>query len=321
MARSWGPRHGVPALDQLAFVLVIVSSVLHVAWNAVLKTAGDPLRTAAVGLSAAAGLLLPVAAIAWWQAGRPAIPPEAMWLGIASGGLETLYFIFLANAYRRGDLSVVYPVARGSATLFAVAAGTLILQERLGPAGWLGVAGLIAGLLLLRPPWAVLGRVFGRRSPDRSVGAPSAAGLAVATGLIIAAYSAVDRVGVRLIEPWLYAAILWTSMIAGLWAVILAARRSARLAHLLHGPEPPRIDAPRAALGGVMTVVAYMLVLVAFRLAPLTAVAPLRESAVVLASGWGALGLRETSGRRAAALRIGAAGLIVAGAILLALDA
>jgi uncharacterized membrane protein len=103
--------------------------------------------------------------------------------------------------------------------------------------------------------------------------------------------------------------------------VIYVARHSPRFAELLHGPDPPRIDPARAALGGIMTVVAYMLVLVAFRLAPLTAVAPLRESAVVLASGWGALGLRETEGRRAAAVRIGAAGLIVAGAVLLALDA
>jgi uncharacterized membrane protein len=123
------------------------------------------------------------------------------------------------------------------------------------------------------------------------------------------------------VEPWLYAAILWTSMVAGLWIVILAAARSDALAHLLHGPEPPRIDRRTAAVGGILTVFAYMLVLVAFRLAPLTAVAPLRESAVVLASGWGALGLRETSGRRATVVRIGAAALIVTGAILLALDA
>jgi uncharacterized membrane protein len=147
-----------------------------------------------------------------------------------------------------------------------------------------------------------------------------AIGLAIATGFVIASYSAVDLVGVRLVEPWLYTGLLWASMTLMLLGLLGTAARSPGLARLILDPAASRPNVRRAAAGGLVTLVSYGLVLLAFRLAPLTAVAPLRESAVVLASGWGAIRLRETTGRRAAAGRIGAAGLIVAGAVLLAID-
>ena len=100
-----------------------------------LKTAGDPLRAAAVGMTAAAAVIVPAATIGWIASGRPPIPQEAVLLALASGILEAAYFGFLAAAYRRGDLSVVYPIARGTAPLLAVAVGIVILGERLGPAG------------------------------------------------------------------------------------------------------------------------------------------------------------------------------------------
>ena len=77
---------------------------------------------------------------------------------------------------------------------------------------------------------------------------------------------------------------------------------------------------PRAAVGGVVTVVAYMLVLVAYVFAPLTVVAPVRESAIVLVSGWGSFRLGEAASRRVALTRLASAGLIVAGAFLLATE-
>ena len=79
-------------------------------------------------------------------------------------------------------------------------------------------------------------------------------------------------------------------------------------------------DAPRAAIGGLITLAAYLLILVAFTVAPLTAVAPLRESAIVLATGWGTLRLGEGGDRGEAARRIAASVLVVLGAVLLALD-
>lgn len=295
-------------MDPLVFALVAGAAVLHVAWNVLLKTAGDPLRAAAIGMASGTLVIVPAAAAGWLAVGRPPIPPEAVLVGLASGVLEAAYFAFLAAAYRRGDLSVVYPVARGTAPLLAVAVGIGILGERLGPAGIAGVGALLAGLLSLQRPWRFLRR-GGRGAADTAVL------FALATGVTIAAYSAVDRVGARLVAPWLYAALIYLFGTVFLWAWVLARGAAAR-----GGAPAVPTDVRRAFFGGWITLSAYLLILVAFSVAPLTAVAPLRESAIVLASGWGTLRLGEGAGRREAARRIGASALVVAGAVLLALD-
>ena len=295
-------------MDPLVYGLIAGAAVLHVAWNVLLKTAGDPLRAAAIGLTSGAAIIVPGAIIGWILIGRPPIPGEAFLVGTLSGVLEAAYFAFLAAAYRRGDLSVVYPIARGTAPLLAVAIGIGILGEQLGPAGFAGVAALLVGLLVLQRPWRFL------RSTGRADGDP-AVPFALATGVLIAAYSAVDRIGARLVEPWLYAGMIWVSGTAFLWIWVWMTGRTDRFASGL-GP----INWRRAAIGGWITMAAYLLILVAFSVAPLTAVAPLRESAIVLASGWGTLRLGEGADRREAIRRIGASALVVLGAILLALD-
>jgi uncharacterized membrane protein len=296
-------------VDPLVFVLVAGAAVLHVAWNVLLKTAGDPLRAAAVGMTTAAALIVPGAAVAWLAGGADPIPPEAIVLGAVSGVLEAAYFVFLSAGYRRGDLSVVYPIARGTAPLLAVAVGVGILGERLGPEGFAGVALLLVGLLMLQRPW----RYF-RRSAEAG-GFDPAVGFALLTGVMIASYSAVDRVGSRVVEPWLYAGLIWAWCVVVLWAWVGV---SGQIARWRTDAEP--FDTGRAAVGGLITLAAYLLILFAFSVAPLTAVAPLRESAIVLASAWGTLQLGEGGDRGEAARRIGASVLVVLGAILLALD-
>jgi uncharacterized membrane protein len=303
-------------VDTVVFVLVAGAAVLHVTWNVLLKTAGDPLRAAAVGMGTAAAVLCPPALIAWFVDGRPTIPTETLVLSVVSGLLEAIYFAFLAAAYRRGDLSLVYPLARGTAPLLAVAIGVLVLRERLGPVGYVGVGALLVGLLSLQRPWRYL-RASGREGGG-------AAGFAILTGIMIAAYSAVDRVGVRGTEPWIYAGLIWASGATFLWMYVWFYRR--QVASRVEG-RPAAEPVPdtafsnrRAAFGGLITLGAYLMILIAFTVAPLTAVAPLRESAIVLASGWGSFRLREAADRPEALRRIAAAGLVVVGAILLALD-
>ncbi|MFL5680333.1 MAG: EamA family transporter [Chloroflexota bacterium] len=293
-------------MEPAVFGLIAIAAVLHVTWNVLLKTAGDPLRAATASMVFGTIVLVPPVVVAWWLLDKPPVPPDAVAVGVFSGLLEAAYFGFLSAAYRRGDLSVVYPIARGSATLLAVVFGIVLLGERLAPVGVAGVIALIVGFAVLQQPWRVVRRGRAARGFDPAVG------FALLTGLMIASYSAVDRVGSRLIAPWIYAAVLWLSCAAVLvvWSFVRPSRRDAN----------PPIDLPRAAVGGVLTVTAYMCILFAFSLAPLTAVAPLRESAVVLASGWGALRLGEATGRREAARRIAAAALIVTGAILLSLQ-
>lgn len=300
-------------MDPLVFVLVAGAAVLHVAWNVLLKTAGDPLRAAAIGMATAAAVICPAALVIWLATGRSPLPTETLGLSVASGALEALYFAFLASAYRRGDLSLVYPLARGSAPLLAVALGVLVLHERLGTVGYVGIAALLVGLLTLQRPWLYL-RASGRENGG-------AAGFALLTGVTIASYSAVDRVGVRGTTPWIYAGLIWASCTLFLWSYVWIYRRVGWARSV--GPSsigPDAFSARRAGFGGLITLSAYLLILGAFTVAPLTAVAPLRESAIVLASGWGTFRLREAADRRDAFRRLGSAGLVVGGALLLAID-
>lgn len=292
-------------VDPLIIGLVALSAVLHVAWNVRLKTAGDPLRAATVGMLAASLAIVPIGVGAWWLSGMPALPMAGIALGLVSGTVEAAYFILLSAAYRRGDLSVVYPIARGTAPLLAVAVGVGILGERLGVAGTLGVVALLAGFLVLQQPWRAL---QGHRGVDPAIA------FALATGVSIATYTALDRVGTRLIDPLPYAAILWvtTSVVLVGW-VRLVARDGGGLF------SGGRDEARRAAVGGWLTLGAYVLILVALSVAPLSGVAPLRESATVVAAAWGSVRLGEAVTGRETARRIGASALIVAGALLLAM--
>jgi uncharacterized membrane protein len=290
--------------------LVALSAVFHVAWNVRLKSAGDPLRTATIGMLAATIVIVPIGLVAWWVSGRASVSPEGVALGIASGVVETVYFILLAGAYRRGDLSVVYPLARGSALLLLVVVGVVGLGERLSVPGSIGVAALLAGFLVLQRPWRALAwvRGGGARGDRRSM---EAIAFALATGVAIAAYTSIDRIGTRLIQPFEYATILWVTGALLLFAWVSLVAGGGLLSEGPHGVR-------RATLGGLLTLGAYLLILVALSVAPLTAVAPLRESATVAAATWGAVRLGEAADRGDAARRIGASAVIVAGAVLLA---
>ena len=310
-------------MPTLAIALVLVAAVLHAGWNVLLKTSGDTLWTAVRLQAIGTAILFPIGVAAWLWNGRPGVPAEAFWLAIASGVVEAIYFVCLSAAYRRGALSLVYPLARGSAPLLAVAVGILLLGEHLAPLALAGVACLLVGILLVARPWQAL----------QSAGAQNrgAIGFALATGASIAAYSAIDRLGVRTTEPWLYGSILAVAATTFLAVAVIVGRRVGFLARApiadpgipgqpataaARGPLRP--GAARDAIAGVLALAAYLLVLVAYSIAPLATVAPLRESGIVLAAAWGTLRLGESSGRREAGSRIAAAGLVVVGAIMLA---
>jgi uncharacterized membrane protein len=310
-------------VPSLAIGLVLTAAVLHAGWNVLLKTSGDTLWTAVRLQLIGTAILLPVGIAAWINIGRPAVPAEALWLAVGSGVLEAIYFVCLSAAYRRGALSLVYPLARGSAPLLAVLVGILLLGESLVPLAVVGVGCLLLGILLVARPWQAF-QAAGREHRG-------AIGFALATGGSIAAYSAVDRVGVRLTEPWLYGAILAVIATTFLAITVVVGRRMGWLApapapviaSLGDGspPAPPRgrvASFGRDAVAGVLALGAYLLVLVAYSIAPLATVAPLRESGIVLAAAWGALRMGETSGRRETLTRIAAASIVVIGAITLA---
>jgi drug/metabolite transporter (DMT)-like permease len=300
----------------LAIALVLVAAVLHAAWNVLLKTSGDTLGTAVRLQALGTAILVPIGVIGWFLTGRPAIDPAGVGVALVSGVLEAAYFIFLAAAYARGDLSLVYPLARGSAPLLAVVIGVAVLGENLSAGSLAGVVCLLAGILLVARPWRAF-RAAGREHRG-------AIGFALATGATIAAYSAVDRVGVRILAPWLYGTILAVFATGLLASSVFVGRRLGVIAPApkgLDGAERGPLLRRRDAAAGVASLTAYLLILFAYSVAPLATVAPLRESGIVLAAAWGAFRLGETSGRREAGGRIIAAGFVVIGAVLLAISA
>ena len=135
---------------------------------------------------------------------------------------------------------------------------------------------------------------------------------ALATGVTIATYTAIDRVGARLIDPLPYAAIITVTSAAVLvgWVHVVAG------GGLFSGGAD---QVRRASVGGMFTLAAYALILWALSVAPLSGVAPLRESATVFAAAWGSVRLGEAAGRAEIGRRVGASVLIVGGALLLAL--
>lgn len=292
-------------MPPIVFGIVGVAAVIHATWNVILKTAGDPLRTSGRAMVAGVAIALPFAVVAYVAIGAPTIPLTAFALAVVSGLIEVAYFVLLSAAYRRGDLSVVYPIARGTAPLFAVAAGVLILGERLGPLGALGVAGLAAGVLVIQRPWRALRSAAGAGGVDRAVL------FALATGLAIASYSAVDSVGVRIVVPWLFAALVFpiAAVVLVFWV------RFVDRADVDDGA-----GWGRSAFAGTLSLVGYLLILFAYSIAPLTVVAPLRESAIVLVSGWGSFRLGEASGRGDGLRRLAGASLVLAGALLVGLE-
>jgi uncharacterized membrane protein len=303
-----------PLVSPFIIGLVAISAVLHVAWNVRLKTAGDPLRAATIGMLAAGILIVPGGALVWWLGGSHPLPVDGVALGIGSGVVEAAYFVFLAAAYRRGDLSVVYPLARGTAPLLAVVIGVGALGERLGVAGSLGVVALLAGFLWLQRPWralALAGR-GARGGAARQSALQSPVLFALATGVTIATYTTIDRLGTRLIEPVPYAAILWAtcSVVLAAWVALVAGGDLFR---------DGGVGTRRAAVGGWLTLGAYLCILGALSVAPLSGVAPLRESATVFAAAWGSVRMGEAADRAEVGRRVGASVLIVGGALLLAI--
>jgi multidrug transporter EmrE-like cation transporter len=314
-------------VDPIALGMIALAAVLHASWNILLKTSDDRVGVAAAGMTVGSVVLVPIALVAWLAMGRPEVPLSAWVVGLLSGVVETAYFLSLSEAYRRADLSVVYPVARGTAPLLSVLVGVLVLGERLAPVGWAGVALLLAGLLVVQRPWRFL----------RSSGHAHRGGVAFAllTGATIAGYSSLDRVGVQLAPVWAYAAIIWPATAIGLLLALavrgrLVGRRppgsvasdgSGGLLAMSPPSGPPRVSflGRPAIVGGALMGATYGLVLAALARAPLVIIAPLRESAVVLGSLWGIVRLGEAADRREVGIRIAGALLVLGGAVVLAL--
>jgi multidrug transporter EmrE-like cation transporter len=266
---------------------VLGAALLHAAWNALVKASADT-RLDTIAVSAGAGLI--ALAIAPWL---PA-PARASWPWLAgSAVVHILYFLFLAGAYRWGELSYTYPVMRGGGPMLVALVGALALGEVLPLSQSLAVLMICAGIL-----------GFASGSHDRR-----ATYFAVANAVVIAAYTLIDGQGARASgAPVSYT--LWFFVANGI--VITAVGLTQR------GREVPaylRRHRGRAAVGGACSLAAYGIALWAMTKAPIALVAVLRETSVIFAAAIGALLLKEKFTRR----RLFATGAVMLGLVALRL--
>ena len=278
-----------------ALLLIAGSAAAHATWNIRLKGTGDP-ETAANLAVITPGLLAGALGLGAWGVGVVQITPAAALLGLAAGVAELAYFMTLARAYAAAPISVVYPVVRGINPLVAVGIGTLLLSEQLIDAQPWGVVLIIVGLVALRPPWQ------GLRAGISGV----ALLFAIAAGVLSAGGSAIERLGVLETGPLPFIGLTWG--VTGLLYFVVAQRRGLAWK-----------TTPNLALTGSLIIGGHLLVMAAFAIAPLSVVVPLRESAILLVSGWGLLRAREASGPMQILLRVLGAVAIVSGAVLIAL--
>ena len=270
---------------------VLGAGFLHALWNAMLKSAaGEPLLDTALivaGSSVVALALLPFVAF----------PDRAAWPFMAlSAAIHFAYYVTLAGAYRRGDLSFAYPLMRGVAPLIVTLLGVVFLGERPTATMLAGIALISLGILVIA--WYAGGRHT-----------PAAAKWALGNALIIAVYTLVDGAGARA-SGSAASYVVWLIFLEGLpyLAWIRATRGRPAFAYIASRWR-------RGIAGGAASLAAYGIALWAMTRAPVAVVAALREVSVLFAAGIGAIVLKEGFGWR----RMAGAAAVVAGVAALRL--
>ena len=278
-----------------ALALVLVSAGLHATWNLLAKRAGGGAAFACAAFLASA-VLLARFAVGEVVAGAHPGGLTAVLLMAGSGCLHAAYFALLQRSYAVADLSLAYPVARGTGPLITAVIAVTIIGERpsaLAIGGILLVAGSI--LVLAGSPVTLLRN------------RPAGLGAALACGCTIAAYTVWDKESVSSADLPPVAYLFGTMVVAGV--VLFPFARAARIRQVWG-------VSPRALIGtAVFSPLAYVLVLFALQTSPVSYVAPARELSVVAGALLGAPLLGEPAGAR----RIGAAIAIAVGLFCLAL--
>jgi len=279
-------------LTLTALALMVGSAFAHAGWNYLAKRARGASVFLWMSTGAAVVLYAPLAAAVLVLA-RPALGPLAFGFMAGSAALHLTYFVLLLRGYAVGDLSLVYPVARATGPLLAALGGVVLLAERPSPAA-------VAGILLIGAGGVVA-------SSERRPGSLRAIAYALLTGVLIAAYTVWDKQAVSglRVPPLVYR---W-GMEVGL-LLLLSPRVLTRRAELLATWRTHRRD---AVLVGLLSPLAYVLVLTALSIAPVYLVAE-REVGPLIGTIMGIRLLGEQGARR----RLPAAAAMVVGIGLLA---
>jgi len=281
-----------------ALGLVLTSAVFHATWNLLAKRAGADTPFLWLAYVVGAIVFAPFA-VGILVIAQPALGWPALLFVAVAVSLQTLYFATLTAGYRAGDLSLVYPIARASGPLLATAGAIAIFGEHPTAIAISGALAIVAGAFVLTGDPRAL----------RRDGAGRAVGFALATGAVIALYTLWDKtaVAVLLIPPLLYD---WATVVGQaivVTPVALRRRDAVREAWQRHRGEVIGV--------GVLSRLAYILVLTALVVSPVSDVAPAREIGILIGAILGARMLAEGHLMRRG---IGAAAMVV-GVLALAL--
>lgn len=275
-------------MTALAAGLALASALLHVLWNALVRSSEGSLAFVALQLAAGAAVALVFAA----AVGRWAVPP-AVWPFVAvTVAVHGVYFRALAAAYRHGTLASVYPAARGLGLLITAPAAAWLFGQQLPLATWIGVALVVVGIMAPAASGAL--DIRARRG-------------VLAVGAAVGLYSLVDSHAVSLVSPAVYISLQFAGaallILPGSGAMAWARREGLR-------------GVATAAAAGLGSWGSYLLLLYAFQLAPAGPVLALRQVAPALAPAIGARWLAESSARRrwvwSGALLVAAGGAVAA---------
>jgi drug/metabolite transporter (DMT)-like permease len=273
-------------------LIVLFAALMHASWNAVVKSEGNKFLNTVVVVTSA-GI---IAAIC-----LPFLSPPAResWPFLASSGVaQVIYLVLVAAAYRSGDMSQAYPIMRGTAPLIVAVASGPLIGEVLSWQKWAGIALICGGVLALA-----------LESRRRAGSNRATTVLALINAVVIASYTLIDGIGVRHSgAPASYT--MWVFVLNAVpllvWTMIM--RPGELWPHFL---KRTRL----ATIGGVGTLGSYGLALWAMTMAPVAAVAALRETSILFAVVISAFVLKESVGLK----RLAAVALIAAGAAVMRL--
>ena len=260
-----------------AFALVLAAAVLHSVWNALAKRARDQVAFLWFAQTLSTVLLAP-----FWL-GMLVVhgfPLSALPFVVATIILHALYFFTLGNAYRLGEFSLVYPIARGLGVALVPILALFVFNERLSPLGTTGVTLVVVGIIGLHLTPGSLKQI-GARGTRLSAGT----WWAVLTGLLIGTYSLVDKAGVARLHPVPYIGLLGLGVSVALLPAVRARGEALR--------REWAVNRRALVVASTMTLTGYLLVLFAYRLSKVGYVVAARELSIVFSAIIGSLWLGE----------------------------
>ena len=260
-------------MPPIALALLLVAAVLHAGWNLFVKRAGEKQVFTWWGLVVGSICFAPLLLLS------SSFPLRVWPYVIFSALVEGAYYIILTRAYEHGDFSLVYPMARGAAPAFLVVWAVLFLGERPRLAGFVGLALIVLGLVIVggNTWWSL------RKTTALS---GSGIGLALGVALCISIYSAIDGAAVRIVAPLPYTVLVISLSTVFITPVILV-RYGGRAA-----AAEWRTNWFRIVIVGILMLLSYMLVLQTYAIAHVSYAGAIREISVVFAAfiGWRWLG-------------------------------